>query len=225
MQNNKSKITIILADDHTLLREALRNILEKEADFDIVAEAIDGEEAVQLASQFKPEIIIMDISMPKLNGLEATQRIKEKYPDIAVLVLTVHDDNEHILRLLEAGAAGYLTKHVYGREVIQAVRGVITGDVVISPKVMQRIMKHAFQHITKAVPLGAGEKISKRELEILRLAAIGLNNKDIANRLEIGLRTVKSHLAEIFSKLNVSSRTEAVITALRAGILSLSDLE
>lgn len=218
------KITIMLVDDHPLLRQALRDILEKQTDFKIIAEADDGEEAVKLATELVPNVVIMDISMPRLNGLEATRQIKMKRPEIAILVLTVHNDSEHILSILEAGAAGYLTKSVFGDEVIHAVRGVVSGETVLSPSILQQILKHALRHITKPVPLETGEKITGRELEILRLAATGLSNKDIAQKLGLSLRTVKGYLAEIFSKLNVGSRTEAVITALRAGFLTLDDL-
>jgi DNA-binding NarL/FixJ family response regulator len=223
-RNRLGKITIMLADDHPLLRQALRSVLEKEADFQIIAEANDGEEAVRLATELVPNVVIMDIRMPKINGLEATRQIKAKCPSIAILVLTVHDDSEHILGILEAGAAGYLTKSVFGEEVIHAVRGVAAGEMVLSASVSQQIIKHALQHVTKPLPLDAGEKITPRELEILRMAASGLSNKDIAQKLDLSERTVKGYLAEIFSKLNVSSRTEAVITALRAGFFTLDDL-
>lgn len=224
-QHTLDKITIMLADDHPLLREALRNVLEKQDDFEIIAEAGDGEEAVRLATKLVPNVVLMDISMPKLNGLEATRQIRAKCPNIAILVLTVSDDSEHILGILESGAAGYLTKSVFGDEVIQAVRGVAVGETVLSPSISQQIIKHAARNIAKPIPLDAGEKITARELEILRLVARGLSSKDIAQKLDISLRTVKGYLAEIFSKLNVGSRTEAAITALRAGILNLDDLD
>jgi DNA-binding NarL/FixJ family response regulator len=217
-------ITILLADDHPLLRQALRNVLEQESDFKIIAEVDDGEEAVRIATELVPNVVIMDISMPKLNGLEATRQIKVKCPGIAILVLTVHDDSEHILGILEAGAAGYLTKSVFGEEVIHAVRGVVAGEMVLSHSISQQVIKHALRHIAKPITLAAGDKITSREMTILRLAAGGMSNKDISQRLELSERTIKGYLAEIFSKLNVGSRTEAVITALRAGILTLDDL-
>ncbi len=218
-------ITIMLADDHPLLRQALRSVLEKQTDFEIIAEASDGEEAVRLAVELVPNVVIMDIGMPKLNGLEATRQIKARCPSIAILVLTVHDDSEHILSILEAGAAGYLTKSVFGEEVIHAVHGVVAGETVLSASISRQIIKHALRHITKPLPLGTGEKITGRELEILRLAASGIGNRDIAQRLDLSERTVKGYLAGIFSKLNVSSRTEAVICALRAGFFTLDDLD
>lgn len=221
----KSKKTrIIVADDHPLLRQALRSVLEKQPDLEVIAEAGDGEEAVKLATKLVPDVVIMDISMPKLNGLEATRQIKENRSTIAILVLTVHSDNEHILSILQAGAGGYLTKSVYDDEVVNAVRALVSGETVLSPSVSQRIFKYAFQHITKPKSLDVGDKLSVRELEILRLVTQGISNKDIAIRLGLSLRTVKGYLADIFLKLNVSSRTEAAIVGLRKGILTLDDL-
>jgi DNA-binding NarL/FixJ family response regulator len=163
--------------------------------------------------------------MPKLNGLEATRQIKAKCPEVAVLVLTVHDDSEHILGILEAGAAGYLTKSVFGEEVVQAIRSVTAGEAVFSPLIMQQVLKHALRYPTKPLPLEAGDKLTVRELEILRLAARGMSNRDIALKLNLGERTVKGYLVGIFAKLKTSSRTEAVITALRSGIFTLDDLD
>ena len=223
-RDEPDKVTIMLADDHPLLRQALRNVLEKQTDFEIIAEVSDGEEAVKLATELVPDVVIMDISMPKLNGLDATRQIKAKCPDVAILVLTVYDDSEHILGILEAGAAGYLTKSVFGEEVIHAVRGVVMGETVLSKAISRQIIRHAVRHIAKPIPLDAGEKITARELGILRLAAMGMSNTDIAQKLDLSLSTVKGYLAEIFSKLNVCSRTEAVITALRVGLLTFDDL-
>jgi DNA-binding NarL/FixJ family response regulator len=220
----KNKTRILLADDHPLLRQALRNVLEKQADFEVVAEAGDGEEAVRVASELMPDVVIMDISMPKISGLEATRQIKEKSPNIIILVLTVHDDSEHILGILEAGAAGYLCKSVFGEEVIHTVRSVIGGETVLSPQVAQLILKYSLRHVTKPLPLYLGEKLTIRELEILKLAATGMSNNDIALKLKLSLATIKSYLSDIFVKLGAGSRTEAVITAFRAGLLTTDDL-
>jgi two-component system, NarL family, response regulator LiaR len=216
---------IVLADDHPLLRKALKDLLEKEDSFEIVGEAGDGEEAVRLAAEIMPDVVIMDISMPSLDGLQATQQIKARYPDIAVLVLTVHTDDECILEILKAGAAGYLIKSAFGEEVIHAVRAVATGDMVLSAPIGQRLLKQAARFPTRPVLLEAGEKLSTREMEVLKLTARGLSNKDVASALGIKLRTVKGHLADIFAKLRVASRTEAVIAGLQAGFLSLDDIQ
>jgi len=224
-RKHSPRTRIVLADDHPLLRKALKDLLEKENSFEIVGEANDGEEAVRLAAEITPHVVIMDISMPNLDGLQATQQIKARYPDIAVLVLTVHTDDECILEILKAGAAGYLIKSAFGEEVIHAVRAVATGDMVLSAPIGQRLLKQAARFPTRPVLLEAGEKLSTRELEVLKLTARGLSNKDVASALDIKLRTVKGHLADIFSKLRVASRTEAVIAGLQAGFLSLDDIQ
>lgn len=224
-QDELDTIRIILADDHPMLRQALRNVLEREPDFEIIAEANDGEEAVQLATQMIPDVVIMDISMPKLNGLQATREIKVKCPSIDILVLTVHSDSEHILSILQAGAGGYLTKSVYGEELVHAIRALVSKEMVLSHSVSKQILKYALQHNTKSINLDTGDKLSSREIEILSLAAKGIFNKEIAKRLGLSLRTVKGYLGSIFLKLDVSSRTEAVIVSLRQGIITLDDLE
>lgn len=214
----------MLADDHPLLRQALRSTLEKQPNFEIVAEASDGEETVKLATEVIPEVIIMDISMPKLNGIEATRQIKAKCPQIAILALTVHNDNEHVLGILEAGADAYLIKTVSGSEVMHAVCALVAGETVLSPSISRQIFKYAFQHIRKPLTLNSGSKLTARELEILRLVAKGVSNKDIALRLGLSLNSIKTYLATIFLKLHVGSRTEAVVVSLRASILTQDDL-
>ena len=211
----------MLVDDHPLVRKALRDVLEKQADFEIVAEAGDGEEAVKIATELVPDVVLMDITMPKLNGIEATRQIKAKCSNIAVLVLTVHDDSEHILGILEAGAAGYLTKRVFGEEVIHAIHSVVAGETVLSAEIFQQILKHAMRYATKPITIAVGEKLTVREIEILNWAAKGKSNKDIAAELNLSQATIKSYLSDIFTKLEVASRTEAVIIGLRAGILTL----
>lgn len=219
------KISIIVADDHPLFRQSIRNVLESQPDFLVVAEADNGEEAVKLTAELQPDVVLMDITMPKLDGLEATRQIKASHPNIAVLVLTIHSDDQHIIGILEAGAAGYLIKSVFGEEVIQSVRGVVAGEMVLSPPIGQRLLKQAARYPIRSVPLQAGEKLSPRELEIIKLAARGMSNKSIAADLGLTVRTVKGHLANIFSKLNVGSRTEVVVAGLRAGFLSVDDIQ
>lgn len=224
-QEYPKKISIVLADDHPLLRQALRNVLRQQADFEVIAEVGDGEEVVKVATELVPDVVIMDISMPKLNGLEATRQIKAKHPGVAILVLTVHGEAEHVLGLLEAGAAGYLTKTVFGEEVVQAIRAVVAGETVLSPISSHQILRHALRLMTKPLRLDPNTKISARELQILKLAAKGMSNKGIALNLGLSQHTVKGYLVGFFSKLGVASRTEAVIASLRAGLLTLDDLE
>jgi NarL family two-component system response regulator LiaR len=216
--------TLMLADDHPVVRKALRNEIEKEAGFKIVGEATDGEEAVKLFKDLIPDVVIMDIGMPKLNGIEATRQIKAFSPSTIVLVLTIYDDMEHVLAIFESGADGYLTKNVSVEDIIQSIRSAVAGETVLSPEVFQQVFKYAARQRTKPLLLDSGVKFTKRELEILNLVALGLSNKQIATELSLGTRTVKSHLAYIFSKLKVFSRTEAVITGLRAGLIKIDDL-
>ena len=222
---DKKKIKILLADDHSLIRKALIDAFGKQPDLDVIAEAEDGEEAVRLAAEKIPDIVIMDISMPKLNGLEATRLIKKNNPEINILVLTIHDEMEHILGILEAGADGYLVKNASEDEIILAVRALVLGETILSPSVSQKIYKYAFQFVTKPVEFDKRDKLSVREIELLKLLAKGLSNKDIALRLNLSLRTIKSYLADLFSKIGVTSRTEAVILSLRKGILTIEDLD
>jgi two-component system, NarL family, response regulator LiaR len=224
-QDHNKKVRIVIADDHPLLREALRYTLEKQCDFEIVAECGDGEETLRMARELIPDVLVMDISMPKLNGMEVTKQIKAESLPIAILVLTVHNDNEHVISILEAGAAGYLTKSVYGDEIINSVRALVSGETVLSSSISAQVFKYAYQHMPKSVTLQPFDRLLARELEILKLAAKGTSNKDIAAKLGLSLRTVKGYLSDIFSKLMVASRTEAIIVSLRKGIIDLKDLE
>jgi DNA-binding NarL/FixJ family response regulator len=205
------------------LRQSIRNTLERQPLFSVVGEAADGEEAVQLADELEPDLVVIDIGMPKMDGLEATRQIKASHPNTAILVLTVHSDDRCVMEILKAGAAGYLTKSVYGEELILAIQAVVAGEMVLSPAIGQRLLLQAARHPTEPVRLEAGEQLSIREVEILSLAARGMANKEIAAELGLSLRTVKGYLADIFSKLGVGSRTEAVLTGLRAGFLSLDE--
>jgi len=218
------KITILIAEDHVVVRESIRQFLEREAELEVVGEASDGEEAVQLASQLKPDVIIMDISMPKLNGIEATKQIKAQQPSATILILTAYDYEQYIFPLLEAGAAGYLLKDISGRELVNAIETVYRGEAVLHPTVARKVMARLRQ--TKVEPSGerALDLLSKREIAILKMAAKGMSNSDIADELHLSARTVESHLGSIFNKLGVGSRTEAVIKAMKKGWFTLEEL-
>jgi len=218
------KITILIAEDHVVVRESIRQFLEREAELKVVGEASDGEEAVQLASQLKPDVIIMDISMPKLNGIEATKQIKAQQPSATILILTAYDYEQYIFPLLEAGAAGYLLKDISGRELVNAIETVYRGEAVLHPTVARKVMARLRQ--TKVEPSGerALDLLSKREVTILKMAASGMSNSDIAEKLHLSARTVESHLGSIFNKLGVGSRTEAVIKAMKKGWFTLEEL-
>jgi len=218
------KIKILIADDHAVVREGTRQILEHEPDLEVVAEAGDGEETVELTTRLKPDIAIIDIAMPKVDGIEATKQIKVSCPAVAVLILTAYDDEQFIFSLLEAGAAGYLLKSVRGRELVDAVRATYAGESVLHPLVARKILN-------RFVPPSGGpegekphEVLSEREMDVLRLATKGLSNRDIGEELCLSPRTVQGHLGHIFNKLNVSSRTEASLRAVKEGWVTLNDL-
>jgi DNA-binding NarL/FixJ family response regulator len=215
---------ILLVDDHPLVRRALRDILEKESDLHVVGEAGDGQQAIEMTEEHRPDIVIMDISMPVLNGVEATKQIKASNPLTAVLILTVHTDVETIFSILQAGASGYLVKSIFGPEVIHTIRAVMDGDMVLSPEVSQEVVKYAFQHGTRPVKPVPQEGLSAKGMEVLSLAARGLSNKEIGAKLGISEATVKSYFVDVFQKLNVRSRTEAIFVSLKSGILTLDDL-
>jgi NarL family two-component system response regulator LiaR len=215
------KIRILIADDHALVREGTRQRLEREEDFEVVGEAADGEEAVGLTKQLKPNVAIIDIAMPNLNGIEATKRIKESQPSTAVLVLSAYDNDQYIYAVLEAGASGYLLKNVRGHQLVDAIRDVRAGEVVLDPHVARKVVQW-FSSLSRGERVeGLPEHFSERELEVLKLAAKGMSNKEIAAELSLSVRTVQSHLGNIFDKLGVSSRTEAVLRALKEGWISL----
>lgn len=218
-------IKVLLAEDHVVVREGIRELIQREEDMEIVGEAGDGEEAVQLAEQLKPDIILMDIAMPKLNGIEATQRIKISHPSISVLVLTAYDNEEFIFALLEAGAAGYLLKNVGSRELLNAIRAVYDGESVLHPVIANKVFSRLQLGKRKHSEQERGELLTDRELEVLRLGAQGLANKEIATGLFLGERTIQTHWRNIFNKLGVSSRTEAIMYGLRKGWISMNQEE
>jgi DNA-binding NarL/FixJ family response regulator len=214
-------IRVLLADDHALVREGTRRLLETESDVEVVAEAANGEEAIEAAKSLHPDIAIMDIAMPGMGGIEATRAIKVSCPETAVLVLSAYDDEPYLIALLEAGAAGFLLKNVHGKELISAIRAVSRGESVLQPSLAEKIMQRMSNQ--PEISERMINLLSEREFEVLRLAAKGLPNKEIARRLGLSIRTVHSHLANIFMKMQVGSRTEAVLLALRQGMISLQD--
>lgn len=219
-----ANIRILLADDHVVLRESLRKSLEAHLEFSVVGEAGNGEEAVALATQLKPDVIIMDISMPRLNGIEATKRIKEIFPSSAILILTAYDYEQYIFSLLSAGAAGYLLKDVSSRELIEAIHTVHRGESVLHPMIARKVMERFRSTKGDSSPDTGIDVLTDREMDVLKKAATGRSNSVIAKELHLSVHTIESHLATIFQKLNVGSRTEAVIQAIRRGWLTMDEL-
>ena len=215
---------ILIVDDHAVLREGIRTLLSQEKDFEIVGEAANGEEAVRLAGELKPDLVIMDIVMPVMNGVEATRRIRQLYPAVSVLVLSAFSDIRYIVDLLEVGARGYLLKSSAGKELVKAIRAVRSGESVLDPEVTRKLVQRLASLSKTTDEREGGGQLTARELEILKWAARGLSNKEISEKLFISLRTVKAHLTNIFNKLGCGSRTDAIIRGLKQGYISLEDM-
>jgi DNA-binding NarL/FixJ family response regulator len=213
-------IAVLLAEDHAVVREATAEIVDHQPDMRVVGQAATGEETVSLAQALRPDVIVMDISMPRLNGLEATRRITAEYPGCRVLVLTAHEEERYIVQLLEAGAVGYLPKTVGLDELLEAIRAVARGESVLPPSVAAVVVRHLAGKEVAEEPV---RLLTDRELEVLRLAAQGLTNYDIAQRLYISVRTVEAHLTHVYNKLGVGSRTEAVVQAIQRGWVQPKD--
>ena len=222
MYQEGQPIRLLLVDDHPVVRKGTRELLDTEHDFQVVGEAASGEEAILKARELVPDVILMDVSMPGMNGIEATKQIKAERPAQNVLVLTSYDDDAYIFALLEAGAAGYLLKNASEAELLGAVRAVAAGESALHPSVARKVLERFSTTSTSSAPL---DTISPRELEVLRVAATGRTNKEIARDLDISPRTVQVHLANIFSKLGVGSRTEAVLIGIKRGWVSLGDTQ
>lgn len=208
----RRKTRILLADDQHVVRQGIRRLLEGEADFEVVGETDNGLEAIRLARELKPDVVVMEAHMLKLDSVEVARRIKAENTYAAVLVLTTAGEEEHVVRLVEAGAAGYLLKSAYSEELVQAIRSVRAGGFVFEPALAHKL----FQRTARLpVAVNSAEHLTPRELDVLKLAARGMSNKQIATQLGIGDRTVRQHLMNIFDKMGVSSRTEAASKALR----------
>jgi DNA-binding NarL/FixJ family response regulator len=218
-------IRVILAEDHTLVREGTRRILEATDTISVVAEAADGRAALEVVDRFEPDVAIIDIGMPGINGIEATRRIKENHPRVSVLVLSMHDDDQFIFAVLEAGAAGYLLKDVEGRQLVNAVEAVHAGESVLHPTVAHKVLRRLASGTAGSSQPGGEDPLTARETEVLRLAARGMANKQIGTALDVSVRTVQAHLTSVFHKLGVGSRTEAVLHGLRQGWFSIEELE
>ena len=212
-----------------MVREGTRQLLEREPDLEVVGEAADGAQAVALVEQLRPDVAIMDISMPVMTGIEATKQIKASHPGTAILILSAYDDDQYVFALLAAGAAGYLLKDVPSAELVRAVRLVHAGEPVLHPTIARKVLARFATPSGQPTPARAtGDEarllLTDREQEVLQLAACGLSNAEISARLYLSIRTVQVHLTHIFGKLGVGSRTEAVIAGLRNGLLKLEDL-
>ena len=210
-------IKVIICDDQAIVRDGLEMLLNLEADIRVIGVAQDGSEAVELAKSKSPDLILMDLKMPGLNGVEATRRIRSGYPAIKVLVLTTYDDDEWVFDAIRAGASGYLLKDTPRQEVLQAIRGTIEGKSFVDPAVAGKLLDQVSSSAAKPASLIA-DKLSEREQDVLRLLARGLTNTEIARQLSLSEGTVRNHISAIFAKLGVSDRTQAAIIAIQHGL-------
>jgi two-component system, NarL family, response regulator NreC len=214
-------IRVLLADDHTLFREGVRALLSSEKDFEIVGEAADGEEAVRKTEELRPDLVVMDILMPGMNGIEATQRIRQSCPGTKVLALSMYDDEEHVQRLLTAGASGFMLKRATHDELVRAVREAMAGGMPLDPGVAAKLVKDYVRRVQGPTESAASGDLTQRELEVLRLVAEGHSNPVIAEHLGLSRKTVDVHRTNLMRKLDLHDVTEVVKYALRRGIIKL----
>ncbi len=208
---------IIICDDQALIRDGLEMLLKLEKDVEVVGQAQDGAEAVEQVAQHQPDLVLMDLKMPGMNGIEATRQIRTHYPAVKVLVLTTYDDDEWVYDAVRAGASGYLLKDMPREEVIKAVRGTVEGKAFVDPAVAGKLLGQVAEQQTQPATL-ITDKLTGREVDVLRLLAQGLTNTDIATRLHLSEGTVRNHVSAIFAKLDVSDRTQAAVIAIQHGL-------
>jgi len=217
-------IRILIADDHPLLRQGIRNFLSLEPDFEIVGEAADGEEAVTQAIALRPDLLLLDINMPKATGIEVAAKLRELCPEIRILALTIHDDENYMMKMIQSGAAGYLLKDVEPSMMVQAIRRVHAGESYVEPSLTKKLFRGiTSQEAQKLAPPPPGtldsDRLSVREIEVLRLVGKGMSNAEIARELFLSEKTVKNHLTNIFRKIQVTDRTQAVLFAIKHKIV------
>ena len=214
---DQDNIRVLIADDHTLFRDGLRALLASAPDTELLGEAATGQEAISLAASLQPDLIIMDLQMPVINGVEATRQIVETSPHINILVVTMFDDDHSVFAAMRAGARGYLLKGANHAEVLRAIRAVGSGEAIFSPAVAARLIDY-FANIRPAAPPQVFPELTEREREVLKLIAQGYKNAEIASQLVLSLKTVRNHITNILSKLQVADRAQAILRARQAGL-------
>ncbi len=215
-----SKIRVLLADDHTVMRAGLRLLLERQPDLTVVAEASDGRQALELAEREQPDVIVMDVGMPNLNGIEAARQITARKPGAAVVILSMHSDESYVMRALKAGARAYLLKDSAESDLILAIRAVSDGKSFFSPAISRMLLEEYVRRLEQLGEVDSYELLTPREREILQVLAEGKSNKDVANMLHLSLYTVETHRAHILQKLGLHSTPELILYAVRKGLIS-----
>ena len=211
------QIRVLIADDHPLFREGLRTLLQSGSDTEVVGEAATGEETITQASMLQPDVILMDINMPGINGIEATRRILHTSPHISILIVTMYEDDDSVFAAMRAGAHGYLLKGADQEETLRAIKAVSRGEAIFSPSIAKRLIRYFSPTRVASTPPQAFPELTEREREILALLSQGLNNAEIAQHLVLSPKTVRNHLSNIFNKLQVADRAQAIIRAREAG--------
>jgi len=214
------EIRILLADDHTVVRKGLRLLLETQPGFSVIADAADGREAVALAEKLSPDVVVMDVAMPILNGIEAARQITSKHAQVAVVFLSMHSDEGYVLKALKAGARAYLLKDSAEYDLINAVKAVSEGKAFFSPAISKMLVEDYMRQMQERAVEDSYELLTTREREVLQLLAEGKNNKDVASLLNLSLYTVETHRSNIFQKLNLHSGAELILYAIRKGVIS-----
>ncbi|RMF91467.1 MAG: DNA-binding response regulator [Nitrospinota bacterium] len=214
-----NKIKVLLVDDHTLFREGVKRLLTDYEDLQVVGEATNGQEAVQMVGQLHPDVVLMDVGMPEMSGAEATYRIRTTYPETQVIMLTVSEREEDLFASVKAGARGYLLKNTHTGELVEAIRRVHAGEAMIAPPMAVRLLEEFGTLTRQSSPEPQPSELTERETEVLRLVAQGLGNKEIADRLDLSEHTVKTHLRHILEKLHLRSRAHAAAYAVQSGLI------
>lgn len=220
-----SKIRVLLADDQEIIRTGLTIILNHQPDLEVVGQAADGEQAVEMAQALEPDVILMDVKMPRLNGIQATRQIVSAQPKTQIIILTTYDNDDWVFDGIRAGAVGYLLKDTEGDQLADAIRGALRGESQLDPAVARKVLRE-FQRASpdRSAPVkedASIERMTEREEDVLKLLAAGLSNKDIASKLSLSEGTVKNHISVILDKLHANDRTQAVLTALKRGLVDL----
>ncbi|MDO8689189.1 MAG: response regulator transcription factor [Dehalococcoidia bacterium] len=216
------KIRVLIADDHAIVRAGVRLLLESQSDMEVVGEAVDGHAAVEMVRDLEPDLILMDVAMPNMNGIEATQLIKERFPGVQVLALTMHEDERYFFRILQAGASGYVVKGASPADLLAAVRAVAQGQAYLYPSVAKQLLDDYLKRVEAGEERDSYDGLSEREREVLRLIAEGRTSRSMADQLVLSVNTVERHRANIMGKLNLHSRAELIKYAIRKGLISVN---